>query len=317
MRVGFAGTPAFAVPALASIVEAGFEVPVVLTQPDRPSGRGLRAQSSPVKAFAESRGLPVLQPVSLRADDVQAELHAIPLDVLVVAAYGLLLPAPVLAWPRHGCINIHASLLPRWRGAAPIQRALLAGDAETGVTIMRMEAGLDTGPMLRIVRTPIEAGDTAGTLQDRLALLGAEALVAVLEDLERGGPNAGEPQPADGATYAKKITRDDAAVDWRASAVAIERQVRAFDPAPGAFTLRSGELAKLWTVEVVVPSARRGDPGEVIAVEGGAITVACGEGALRIKELQPAGSRRMSAAAYVAGRRLVAGARFDAAPAPS
>ena len=314
MRVGFAGTPAFAVPALAAIVAAGFEVPVVLTQPDRPSGRGLRAQASPVKAFAASQGIPVLQPISLKADDVQASLRAIALDVLVVAAYGLLLPAAVLAWPRHGCINIHASLLPRWRGAAPIQRALLAGDAGTGVTIMQMEAGLDTGPMLKIVRTPIGASDTAGTLQDRLAGLGAAAVVEVLEDLGRVGPLVGEPQPPEGATYAKKITREDAAIDWRASAEAIERQVRAFDPAPGAFTQRSDEIAKLWAAEAVPASAPRGIPGEVLAVEGGSIVVACGEGVLRITELQPAGGRRMSAAAYVAGRRLAVGARFEPAP---
>lgn len=311
MRVGFAGTPAFAVPALAAIVAAGFEVPIVLTQPDRPSGRGLRPQPSPVKAFAQSHDLPILQPPSLKGEDTQADLREIPLDVMVVAAYGLLLPEPVLSWPRHGCINVHASILPRWRGAAPIHRALLAGDDETGVTIMQMEAGLDTGPMLEIIRTSIGGRDTGGTLLDRLAELGAQAVVSVLERLRREGSLAGEPQPADGTTYAKKITRADAAIDWNASAAAIERQIRAFDPAPGAFAQREGEVVKLWAAAPAAATGRCGDPGEVLAIDGGAIVVACGEGVLRITELQPAGGRRMNAAAYVAGRRLTAGARFD------
>ena len=317
LRVGLAGTPAFAVPAFEAVLGAGFEVPLVLTQPDRPGGRGLREQASPVKVFAEARGLPLLQPATLKSGDVLARLSAVDLDVLVVAAYGLILPPAVLAWPRHGCINVHASILPRWRGAAPIHRALLAGDAETGVTIMQMEAGLDTGPMHRIERTPIGPRDTGGTLHDRLAQLGAGALVAVLGQFGRDGRLAGTPQPAEGATYAAKITRADTAIDWRASAAAIDRQVRAFAPAPGAVTQRDGEPVKLWVAEPRAAPARRGEPGEVLAVDGGVLLVACGEGALAIAELQPAGKARMSAAAYVAGRRLAAGARFDVAPAPA
>jgi methionyl-tRNA formyltransferase len=317
MRVGFAGTPAFAVPALAAVLGAGCEVPLVLTQPDRPSGRGLHAMPSPVKAYAGAHGLPLYQPATLKGDEALVRLRETPLDLLVVAAYGLLLPPAVLAWPRHGCINVHASILPRWRGAAPIQRALLAGDAETGVTIMQMEAGLDTGPMHAIERTAIGPRDTGGTLHDRLAGLGAGALVAVLARLARDGALVATPQPSEGATYAAKITRADTAIDWRASAAVIDRQVRAFDPVPGAATQRAGEPVKLWTATPVAIAARQGEPGEVLGVDGGALVVACGEGALRITELQPAGSRRMSAAAYVAGRRLVPGARFDPTLAPA
>jgi methionyl-tRNA formyltransferase len=312
MRVGFAGTPAFAASALAAILGRGFDVPVVLTQPDRPSGRGLKAVPPPVKALAAGRALHVLQPASLRNDETCAMLRAIPLDVLIVAAYGLLLPAAVLAWPRHGCLNIHASLLPRWRGAAPIQRALLAGDAETGVTVMQMDAGLDTGPMLDVERIPIAPRETGGTLHDKLAAAGARAIVAVLERLAHDGAIKGAAQPAEGATYAAKITRADAAIDWRASADAIDRQVRAFDPVPGAFTGRHGELVKLWVAEPA--TARPGDPGEVLAAAADGIVVACGAGALRIGELQPAGGRRMAAAAFVAGRRIAAGQHFDVTP---
>jgi len=314
MRVGFAGTPAFAAAALDAILARGFDVPLVLTQPDRPSGRGLKQAPLPVKSLAAGRGLPVLQPASLKPDEIQVRLRATPLDVLVVAAYGLLLPPAVLAWPRHGCLNVHASLLPRWRGAAPIQRALLAGDGGTGVTIMQMDAGLDTGAMHDVVRIPIAARETGGSLHDKLAAAGASAIVAVLERLDRDGAIRGVPQPAEGATYAAKITRADAAVDWRASAAAIDRQVRALDPVPGAFTARGGEPVKLWVAEPVAAAAGRGDPGAVLAADAGGIVVACGEGALSIAELQPAGGRRMSAAAFVAGRRIAAGQRFDVTP---
>ena len=314
MRVGFAGTPAFAASALAAILARGFDVPLVLTQPDRPSGRGLKEAPLPVKRLAASHGLPMLQPPSLKPEETCARLRAIPLDVLVVAAYGLLLPPAVLAWPRHGCLNVHASLLPRWRGAAPIQRALLAGDAETGVTIMQMDAGLDTGAMHDVARIPIAARETGGSLHDKLAAAGASAIVAVLERLEREGAIHGVPQPAEGATYAAKLTRADAAVDWRGSAAAIDRQVRALDPVPGAFTGRGGEPVKLWVAEPAAAAARQGDPGEVLAADADGVVVACGEGALRIAELQPAGGRRMSAAAFVAGRRIAAGQRFDVTP---
>jgi methionyl-tRNA formyltransferase len=311
MRVGFAGTPAFAATALAELLARGFTVPLVLTQPDRPNARGGEMLPLPVKALAVERGLPLAQPASLRAPEVLAQLRGTPLDVLVVAAYGLLLPADVLAWPRHGCLNIHASLLPRWRGAAPIQRALLAGDEATGVTIMQMEAGLDTGPMHEIVRLPIGARETGGSLHDRLAAAGARAVVTVLERLLAHGALAGTPQPAAGITYASKITRADTAIIWSAAARAIDRQIRAFDPAPGAATALAGQLVKLWRAEVASSTGARNEPGTVLAVDAAGLVVACGEGTLRVAEMQPAGGRRMAAAAYAAGRRLAPGARFD------
>jgi len=315
MRVGFAGTPAFAATALKALLDAGFAVPVVLTQPDRPKGRGLRVEPSPVKVLALAQGLTVLQPRTLKNADDRAEAVAVPLDVLVVAAYGLILPPAVLAWPRHGGLNIHASLLPRWRGAAPIQRALLAGDRETGVTIMQMDAGLDTGPMLDVVRVPIGARDTAGVLTDKLAAAGAAAIVAVLRRLARGEPLAPVPQPAEGASYAAKVERADAAIDWRTDAAAIDRAVRAFDPAPGATASLRGEPVKVWRAEPVPPVAGDAAPGTVVSAAAAGIVVACGDGALRVTEVQPAGGKRMNAAAFVAGRRIASGDRFDVAPA--
>jgi methionyl-tRNA formyltransferase len=314
MRVGFAGTPAFAASALAAILDRGFAVPIVLTQPDRPQGRGLKTTASAVKALATQRGLALQQPASLKSDAGRTALLALPIDVLVVAAYGLILPQAVLAWPRHGCLNIHASLLPRWRGAAPIQRALLAGDVETGITIMGMDAGLDTGPIHDVARTPVEARETGGTLHDRLALLGAQALVGVLDRLARGATLAGSPQPEEGVTYAAKITRADAAIDWRVEATMIDRQVRAFDPSPGAFTALAGVPVKLWAARPVAGLSQAAPPGAVLAVEAAGIVVACGRDALQVSEVQPAGGRRMPAAAFAAGRKLAAGDRFDIVP---
>ena len=315
MRVGFAGTPAFAARALDAIVAAGYKVPLVLTQPDRPKGRGLKLEASPVKALAASLGLPVLQPATLRTGAARAEALAIPLDVLVVAAYGLLLPAEVLGWPRHGCLNIHASKLPRWRGAAPIVRAIAAGDAVTGITIMQMDAGLDTGPMVEVVDVPIGPRETAGTLHDRLAEAGARAIVAVLRRLERDGALAATPQPAAGATCAPKIGRDDAAIDWTRPASELDAAVRAFDPSPGAHATCAGEPLKVWRAQAVprtVPAA----PGEVAGRAAGSLDVACGagegDGALRVLEVQPAGGRRMAADAYAAGRGVGVGSRFGA-----
>jgi len=310
MRVGFAGTPAFAATVLGSLRDAGFAIVLVLTQPDRPRGRGLNLVPSPVKRVALDGGIPVYEPATLASDAARASILANPLDVLVVAAYGLLLPPAVLAWPRHGCVNVHASLLPRWRGAAPIQRALLAGDVETGVTLMQMDAGLDTGPMLDAARVPIGPRDTAATLEHKLAAQGAVSLVAHLRRLAAG--TAGPPiaQPAAGATYAAKIHKAEAAIDWKASAIDVDRQVRAFDPVPGASTLLAGERVKLWRAHPVQFVAPVVAPGTVLATEGNTIVVACGDGALGIAELQPAGGRRMSAAAFVAGRRLVPGVRF-------
>jgi len=311
MRVGFAGTPAFAAAALAAVLDEGHAVPLVLTRPDRPKGRGLKLEPSPVKMLAMARSLPLLQPATLKTGEAGAAALRVPLDVLVVAAYGLLLPPDVLAWPSHGCLNIHASLLPRWRGAAPIQRALLAGDGETGVTIMQMDAGLDTGAMVHAVRVPIAARETAGTLHDKLAACGARAIVTVLARLARDGELGANPQPAAGATYAAKIDRADAAIDWGAGASAIDRQVRAFDPVPGAHTSLAGEAVKVWVAEPAGTGGAGSLPGTVLAANAAGVVVACGEGTLRLLEVQPAGGRRMTAAAFIAGRRLAAGARFD------
>ena len=312
MNVGFAGTPAFAAEMLASLLEAGFTVPLALTQPDRPKGRGLRLEPSPVKRLAQQFGLALHQPATLASISTQAGLFANPLDVLVVAAYGLLLPPPLLAWPRHGCINVHASLLPRWRGAAPIQRTLLAGDAETGVTLMQMDAGLDTGPILETIRIPVSARETAASLERKLATMGARSLVALLRLVAAGTPISPTPQPEAGATYASKIDKREAAIDWRKAAIAIDCQVRAFDPVPGAYTGLAGETVKLWNAQPATLVPEGAPPGTVLEADGGGIIVACGEGSLRITELQPAGGRRMSAAAFVAGRRIAQGGRFSA-----
>ena len=315
MRVGFAGTPAFAARALDAIARAGFTIPLVLTQPDRPKGRGLKLEPSPVKALALSLGLPVLQPATLRTDAARAPALAVPLDVLVVAAYGLILPPEVLGWPRHGCVNIHASKLPRWRGAAPIARAIAAGDAATGVTIMQMDAGLDTGPMIEVVDVAIGARETGGSLHDRLAEAGAQAIVAVLRRLERDGALAAVPQPAEGATYATKVGRGDAAIDWTRPAAALDAMVRAFDPSPGAHATHAGEPLKIWRAQAV-PRAAVAPPGEVVGRGAGTLDVACGsrveDGALRLFEVQPPGGRRMAADAYAAGRGIGVGSRFGA-----
>jgi methionyl-tRNA formyltransferase len=311
MRVGFAGTPGFAVTALAAIAESGFTIPLVLTRPDKPKGRGLKVEVSPVKAEALRRGLPVLQPATLRTAEARGAVLAVPLDVLVVAAYGLILPPEVLAWPRHGCLNVHASRLPRWRGAAPIQRALLAGDVSTGVTIMQMDAGLDTGPAIAHVEVPIAADETGGSLHDRLAAAGAALVVEVLGRLAREGRLDAQPQPAEGVVYAHRIGRDDARIDWSADAAAIERLVRAFDPVPGAATLLRGAPFKIWKARVA-PGVQAALPGTVVSVSTRAVVVACGEGALVLDEVQPAGGRRMSVAAFVAGRGVDAGERLGA-----
>jgi methionyl-tRNA formyltransferase len=301
LRVAFAGTPPFAAAALRAIVEAGFAVPLVLTQPDRPAGRGLKLQASAVKVLAQQRGLALAQPRSLKLDgrwpdDARAARDALAgaaADVLVVAAYGLILPGWVLGLPRLGGINIHASLLPRWRGAAPIQRAIEAGDAETGITIMQMDVGLDTGDILRRHPLPIAPGDTAASLTDRLARLGAEAIVAALQALQRG-PLPRTPQPAAGVTYAAKVDKAEAAIDWRRPAAEIERRVRAFDPFPGAGFACGAEGVKLWRAGVV--SAAAAPPGRVLDLGGGRRAVACGEGALELLELQRPGGRRLPAA---------------------
>ena len=310
LNVGFAGTPAFAARALAAIADAGFTIPLVLTRPDKPKGRGLAVEASDVAREARARGVRLEQPASLRTVDAATPLLAAALDVLVVAAYGLILPHNVLRWPRHGCLNIHASLLPRWRGAAPIQRALEAGDARTGITIMQMDEGLDTGPIVSEHPVDIEPRDTAGTLHAKLRDVGASAIIDALRVLEREGHIATRPQPDAGATYAAKVTPRDARIDWTRDAIAIDRQVRAFDPVPGAATMLDGATVKVWCAQ---PSLEHADaPPGTIVVGSDALVVACGVGTLRIAELQPSGGRRMSARAFVAGRSLREGARFDA-----
>jgi methionyl-tRNA formyltransferase len=312
LRVGFAGTPDFARRALEAIHAAGFTIPLVLTRPDKPSGRGLAVAVSPVKAFANGRGIAVLQPPTLGTPEGRNEVLAHPVDVLVVAAYGLILPPAVLAWPRHGCLNIHASLLPRWRGAAPIQRAIEAGDATTGITIMQMDEGLDTGPVVASREVPIGPTDTAGDLHDRLAAIGAAMIVDALSLLDRDGSLPSFPQPAEGATYAARIGPGDARVDWSGDADAVARRIRALDPAPGAYTLLEGTVVKLWR-SVPLPVSASAPPGTVLAASPAGIDVACGVGSLRILELQRAGGRRLPASALVAGRFVAPGARFVAA----
>ena len=315
LKLAFAGTPEFALVALRALAQAGFEVPLVLTQPDRPAGRGLRLQASPVKAFALQHGIEVAQPRSLRldgrfADDAQAAqalLGRIAPDVIVVAAYGLILPPWLLALPRLGCLNIHASLLPCWRGAAPIHRAIEAGDAVTGVTIMQMDAGLDTGAMLLGEALAIASDDTAATLHDRLADLGARLVVHALA-LAQQGRLVATPQPADGVTWAPKIEKSEAAIDWRASAVAIERRLRAFDPFPGATAALGGELVKCWRARVV---SGMGEPGSVLGVDAAGVSVACGTGTLLLTELQRPGGRRVPAGEWARGIALQPGMRFD------
>src|SRR4051812_35597958 len=303
MKLIFAGTPQFAAHALEFLVKSGFEIAFVLTQPDRPAGRGLRLMPSAVKVCAATHGLPVAQPATLRDLTVQAQLREIGADVMVVAAYGLILPAAVLNIPPRGCLNIHASLLPRWRGAAPIQRALLAGDRESGITIMQMDEGLDTGAMLRQEKLTISDDETAKTLHDRLADLGARAMVAALRR-----PAAPRAQDSANATYADKISKAEAIIDWRRSAVDICRQVRAFNPAPGAATSWNGAPLKIWSATPV--TGRQGKPGEITDVAEEGIVIAAGEDAVNITALQRAGGKRMDAAAFIAGTTLAAGTRL-------
>ncbi len=315
MRVVFAGTPEFAATALAQLHAAGFEIPLVLTQPDRPAGRGMKLQASAVKAFALTHGIAVAQPQGLKLDgkyaaDAAAAREALAAarpDVMVVAAYGLILPQWVLTLPRLGCLNIHGSLLPRWRGAAPIHRAIEAGDAETGITIMQMDAGLDTGDMLLVERERIDPQDTTASLHDRLAALGGRLIVEALELAACGGLTP-QPQPTEGVTYAHKIDKAEAAIDWRLDAAVIERRLRAFDPFPGATATLAGETLKLWRAE---PCAGVGRPGEVLAAGDAGIVVACGDGALRLTVLQRAGGKRLPAAAFLQGHPLQPGASFD------
>jgi methionyl-tRNA formyltransferase len=297
MRLVFMGTPDFSVPVLDALATAGHEVAAVYTQPPRPAGRGKKDRPSPVHARAAALGLPVRHPRSLRDGAAQAEFASLGAEVAVVVAYGLILPQPVLDAPERGCLNIHASLLPRWRGAAPIQRAIMAGDAETGICIMQMESGLDTGPVLLRRAIPLQDGETAGEVHDRLAALGAEAIT---ETLARLGTLVPEPQPEEGVTYAAKIDKSEAQLDWTRSASHVDRQIRGLSPFPGAWTTISGKRVKLIRSRV---AAGEGPPGTVL--DG--LTIACGQGAVEVTELQPEGRPRMPAEAFLRGARIAPG----------
>jgi len=307
MRLIFAGTPEFAARALAALHGAGHEIVLVLAQPDRPAGRGLKLAPGAVKALAQGRGLEVFQPVGLKDAQTQQRLRALGADLMVVAAYGLILPEPVLAIARLGAVNIHASLLPRWRGAAPIQRAILAGDARTGISIMQMERGLDTGPILAAEAIPIAADDTSATLHDKLAELGARLIVSALSRLERGELRA-QPQEDALASYAAKIAKAEAEIDWREDAALIERKIRAFNPQPGASTATRNAALKIWRASMI---AAGGAPGTILEAGPKGIVVACGSGALRVQELQRAGGKRLTAAQFLAGFPLAAGERLE------
>lgn len=309
MRVVFAGTPAFAERSLAALIDAGHEIALVMTQPDRPAGRGLRPAESAVKRLAAARGLSVYQPAHLVDATSVATIGATRPDVLVVAAYGLILPVAVLELAPLGALNIHASLLPRWRGAAPIQRALLSGDRETGVSIMRMEEGLDTGPVFARHAIAIGERDTAGTLYDKLAIIGAEMIVDALRELGAGRAQFIR-QPEVGVSYARKIGKHEADLDWHRSSAELDRLVRAFHPVPGAATTLGGTALKVWRAR---PVDDRGAPGEVLRADGGALLVGCGEGALELIELQRAGGRRLAAAEFLRGNPISPGARLGAA----
>lgn len=306
MKIIFAGTPDFAVPTLAALIEAGHEIVLVLTQPDRPAGRGMKLKASPVKELAVQHELAVYQPETLKTPESRAPLMAVEADVMVVAAYGLILPQVVLDLPARGCYNVHASLLPRWRGAAPIQRSILAGDRETGVTIMEVVLALDAGAMLKKGAVPITESDTAQSLHDALAAMGGKLMVDVLADLAAIRP---EPQDESLVTYAEKLRKDEAPLDWNRCAIELSRQVRAYNPFPVAQAGFNDEIWRIWMASAV--AGANGAPGEVLDISDG-ILVGCGEGALRITELQKPGGKRLSARDFLAGNPLNRGDRFVA-----
>ena len=313
LRVAFAGTPEFAAVALQALLDAGAQVPLVLTQPDRPAGRGLKLQASPVKLLAQQHGIAVEQPLSLRLDGkyaqdaakAQAALQAAQCDVMVVAAYGLILPLWTLHLPRMGCMNIHASLLPRWRGAAPIHRAIEAGDAHTGITIMQMDEGLDTGDMLAMQTVAIAPSDTTGSLHDRLAVMGGRLLIETLQSLLTCTAQV-TPQPNQGVTYAEKISKAEAVLDWTQPAEVLARRVRAFDPFPGAHTLCGDEVLKIWQAQPL-PGARAGAPGTVLEATSQGVVVQTGNGLLALTQLQSPGGKRLAAADWLRGHSLQPG----------
>lgn len=308
LRLVYMGTADFAVPALRALAESGHEVVAVYTQPARPAGRGMKARPSPVQRAAEDFDLPVRTPVTLKSDEEQSTLGALAADLAVVAAYGLILPQAILDIPRLGCINLHGSALPRWRGAAPIQRAILAGDQETGVTIIQMEAGLDTGPMLALERVPITSETTAQSLHDQLAVLAADMIVPILDRLAAGGLTPTS-QPEEGATYARKIEKEEGRIDWRETATVIDRKLRALNPWPGCFSTVGDQRLRLLAGEVEAEAAAGAAPGTLLDDQ---LRVGCGDGVLRITRLQKPGGKPMDGDAFLRGHPLPAGTRLGA-----
>ncbi len=306
MRLIFAGTPEFAALALSALIDAGHDIPLVMTQPDRPAGRGMKLKMSPVKEVALRHGISVAQPENLKTNAARQPILDTCADAMVVAAYGLILPQSVLDMPRLGCINIHASLLPRWRGAAPIHRAIEAGDLETGITLMQMDKGLDTGAMLSRAITPIQPDDTTGSLHDRLAELGAREIVHLLPQLAAGALVA-SPQDDSQANYAAKISKEEARLDWTRPAAALDRQIRAFNPFPGAYCLLDGVALKIWRAR---PVSAAGTAGSILALDDGELHIACGTDALAISEVQKAGGKRLPISAFLAGHGLKVGDRL-------
>ncbi|HUX91659.1 MAG TPA: methionyl-tRNA formyltransferase [Gallionellaceae bacterium] len=309
MKIIFAGTPNFAASALQALLANNHQIVAVLTQPDRPAGRGMQLVPSPVKHLALQHGIPVMQPLSLKTAEVQQQLASLQADVMVVAAYGLILPLSILQMPRLGCLNIHASLLPRWRGAAPIQRAILAGDAETGITIIQMDEGLDTGAMVLKKSCPISAQDTAQILHDRLAQLGAEAIIEALCKLDQG-ILIGVAQETTQATYAAKLIKSEAQLDWTQDATQLERAIRAYNPVPGAYSALNGTTVKIWQASLSLSGEGQGEPGTVLAVNKDGIRVACGQAAINLQVLQRPNGKSLPAAQFVQGFIIKAGDHF-------
>jgi methionyl-tRNA formyltransferase len=307
LNIIFAGTPEFAAPALAALIEAGHQIVMVLTQPDRPAGRGMKLKASPVKVLAEQHGLHVFQPETLKDTVVQAQIEAVHADVMVVAAYGLIIPTVILNMPRFGCYNIHASLLPRWRGAAPIHRSILAGDTETGVTIMEVVPALDAGAMVSRGVVPITDIDTTQTLHDALSKTGADLMVQAMAELQEKGILPATPQDEALVTYAHKLEKSEAAIDWQKSAAEISRQVRAFNPFPVAQGELKGEVYRIW---MATAKAGKASAGEIVNIHDG-VTVGCGDGLLHITELQAPGGKRLSAQVFVQGHNLQVGDLFS------
>jgi methionyl-tRNA formyltransferase len=307
LKIIFAGTPEFAVPALAALIAAGHQIVMVLTQPDRPAGRGMKLKASPVKVLAEQHGLSVFQPETLKDTAVQAQIAAVLADVMIVAAYGLIIPTVVLNMPKFGCYNIHASLLPRWRGAAPIHRSLLVGDTETGVTVMEVVPALDAGAMVSKGVVPITESDTTQTLHDALSKIGANLMVQAMAELAEKGSLPATPQDESLVTYAHKLEKSEAAIDWQKTAVEISRQVRAFNPFPVAQGILKDEVCRIWMATAKEGKAK---VGEIVSVHDG-VTVGCGEGLLHITELQAPGGKRLSAQAFVQGHNLQIGDSFS------